>query len=1104
MGDTATLLAGNSSYTYLWSTGETSSAIIVSPNQNTTYTVVVSNGNCQEMDAVVVDVNALPNISFSGLDIFYCTNVDSDTLSASPSNGIFSGNGITGSIFNPMLAGAGTHIISYSYIDANLCTSVIHDTTNVESSPIIVVSSDTTICSGDTALLSTSVTSGGTNISYLWSQGETTQSIFVSPTQNTVYTVIVSNENCQEMDTVVVDVNALSNISFSGLDIFYCTNVDSDTLSASPSNGIFSGNGITGSIFNPMLAGAGTHIISYSYIDANLCTSVIHDTTNVESSPIIVVSSDTTICSGDTALLSTSVTSGGTNISYLWNQGESTQSIFVSPTQNTVYTVIVSNGNCQEMDTVVVDVNALPNISFTGLDTFYCANAQADILIPTPINGTFSGSGIIGSSFHPTTAGLGAHVITYSYTDANQCTAQVYDSTTVGPVPTLVISSDTTICFGDTMVLTASNTSSGSLDTYLWSTGATSNSITIYPSVSTNYSVQLDNGSCQVSDTIIVTVNVLPVVSFTGLASVYSVYDPQVSLYGSPSNGIFSGNGISANEFYPNIAGPGNHTITYSYTDANQCSASESSITKVLSPPTFVATPVSLTSPPFNVVISNTSSTSYHTWLWNFGDGSISDVKSPTHTYLYNGSYSITLLAVDTINQKVDTVSQIITCTGGIVNPCIIVSELTQSQSFAMICEGDSVRLSATQHSNIIYAWTHNGAVVSGATDSVFYAKLPGFYMAVLTDNVCSKVTTNYFVLANHPIVAPAITTIGNIAPCSNDSLKLEASSGFSSYLWNNGKVGSYIYVNSSDYYSVSAINNYSCRVSSPVTIINASMAQIPKICAVSTLTNANHNIIQWLPEATLALDSFRVYRETSISNKYDYIGGVAYNDPSEFEDLQSNTAVRQYRYKITAIDTCGVETPTSLGHKSLHLQVNAAIGGHWNLIWQTYEGFSFGSYNIYRGTDSLNMSLLTTVSSSINAFTDLNNPAGDIYYQIEVVSTTACQAKSYGTSLSNIFNTKYSTGVGVNVVSSSGASISIYPNPNKGQFTLIIQANSNHTRKYQLEIYSTIGQLVFSDNIEFNGSIKKPMHLEGLSKGVYIVRLRSKAEVLTSRFIID
>ena len=508
----------------------------------------------------------------------------------------------------------------------------------------------------------------------------------------------------------------------------------------------------------------------------------------------------------------------------------------------------------------------------------------------------------------------------------------------------------------------------------------------------------------------------------------------------------------------------------------------------------FTASSNNLTAPPFNVSFTNTS-LGYNAWSWSFGDANFSSQKNPTHIYAYNGTYTVTLYVTDTISNETDTAVQTIVCAGGVNNPCAFSVELTQSQSSAMICQGDSVRLSATPLSNVSYVWTHNGAAIPNSNDSVYYAKDPGFYMVVASTSTCSKLSDNYFVLANYPYNPPVITTLGSIAPCSNDSLQLSAPSGFASYLWNTGATTSSIYTNSSGYFSVEVIDANSCLLNSEEVVINTSLAKIPNICVVGVASFTNHNVVEWLAENTSKIDSFRVYKETTISNQYDYIGSVVYTSSPSFEDIHSNVAVRQYQYRISAIDTCGKESPFSLAHKTMHLQVNAAINDHWNLIWQPYKGFTFGSYRIYRGTDSLNMNLLTTVSSNVTDYTDLNNPTGDIYYQIEIESTNACQAKSYATSRSNLFNTKNASGVGINTQNAMVFNAMVYPNPSNGLFTLKIM--SVQENKLHLEVFSSLGDLVYSEQLFASNHYQKNIDLRALSKGVYTLRLLGKLGVV-------
>ncbi len=245
-----------------------------------------------------------------------------------------------------------------------------------------------------------------------------------------------------------------------------------------------------------------------------------------------------------------------------------------------------------------------------------------------------------------------------------------------------------------------------------------------------------------------------------------------------------------------------------------------------------------------------------------------------------------------------------------------------------------------------------------------------------------------------------------------------------------------------------------------------------------------------------------RLFATDSISNTTDTATAVI--SCSGGTPNPCNFTAELTQSQSSAIDTSGKETPVSLKHKTMHLMVNKAMNNHWNLIWRPYEGFSFGSYKIYRGTDSTNMTLLTTIASSNLSYTDLTNPSGDVFYQIEVVSTDPCGAKSYGTSRSNSFNTKNASGLGVNAVSNNGLSMMLFPNPNKGKFTLEINSTNNKSQDYQLEVYSVMGKLIHQENISGSASIKKQMHFEALSKGVYFIRLRNNNVVLNGRFVVE
>ena len=85
-------------------------------------------------------------------------------------------------------------------------------------------------------------------------------------------------------------------------------------------------------------------------------------------------------------------------------------------------TLVNSNG-CDSVVTLNLAVNQLPVVSFSGLDTLYCANDAPATLTGSPAGGTFSGNGVTGNTFDPTAVAVGFHNITYTYADSNNCDA---------------------------------------------------------------------------------------------------------------------------------------------------------------------------------------------------------------------------------------------------------------------------------------------------------------------------------------------------------------------------------------------------------------------------------------------------------------------------------------------------------------------------------------------------------------------------------------------------------------------------------------------------------------------------------------------------------
>ncbi len=90
---------------------------------NTCFRAEVTCGSSVYSNMVCVVVNPLPTVAFTMQDTV-CLNNGTVTLSSgTPNGGTYSGNGVTGNIFDPQVAGLGTHTITYSYTDSNGCSN---------------------------------------------------------------------------------------------------------------------------------------------------------------------------------------------------------------------------------------------------------------------------------------------------------------------------------------------------------------------------------------------------------------------------------------------------------------------------------------------------------------------------------------------------------------------------------------------------------------------------------------------------------------------------------------------------------------------------------------------------------------------------------------------------------------------------------------------------------------------------------------------------------------------------------------------------------------------------------------------------------------------
>ena len=298
----------------------------------------------------------------------------------------------------------------------------------------------------------------------------------------------------------------------------------------------------------------------------------------VHSSPNPSISGNDFFCAGSSTILD----AGAGYSNYDWSTGATTQTITVN-TANT-FTVTVYNANgCTGTASKTTTVNPLPSVSFSGLAASYNVTDPSATLTGSPAGGTFSGPGISGNSFSPSSAGVGGpYTITYSYTNGNGCSNSAQHQTTVNncdvpsqPGTITATGGNTKVCPGSTKTYSISAVAGATSYTWTPPTGGNIANGQGTTSVTINYTAGFTangvlsvvaNNSCGSSLARTLTINRnVPAAPSVITGSNYGVCN-----LGGVAYSVTAVSGMTYNWFFSNAnatiaSGQGTHAITANF-----------------------------------------------------------------------------------------------------------------------------------------------------------------------------------------------------------------------------------------------------------------------------------------------------------------------------------------------------------------------------------------------------------------------------------------------------------------------------------------------------------------------------------------------------------
>ena len=638
----------------------------------TSYIFTPTPGLCAPTASMTIVVNPLPTAN-AGADqsTGACTN-------STPANLTGSGTGTnplsyswtpTAGVNNPAVAVTTAHPFSttvYTLVvtDPYGCSASDNVVVTVAPAPTANAGPDAAIgtCSWSVANLNGSAT-GATPFGYSWTPVTGLTNSYIAnpqahPPTTTVYTLTVTDiYGCTAQDFATVSVSPLPVVSIAASPSTICPTFSS-TLNAfgaltyawTPATGL---SATTGQVVTATPPSTTTYTVTGS--DQFTCTASAQATVTVNPTPVVTVTpASPAICAGDNVTLTANGASSYTWVPIIGLSSTNTPVVSASPTSTITYTVTGMDLGCSGTTTVTVTVNPLPTVTFATVNDVCLNDTPFTLTQGSPAGGSYTGPGITNTNtFNPSIAGVGTHLITYTYTDNNNCVNSATQNIVVKPNPVMTVTPDNvSICLGTSVAIVANGA-----DTYLWSpdntlSSSTGNAVTATPVSTTVYTVVGTIDGCTASESAIVNTYTTIPIAVTPLSD--SLCPGEATMF--TASGAFNytwlpAEGLSSNSTPTVICTP---TATTVYTvlgsDNDGCTGS-ASVAAVIYPEAFLnftvvphegCTPLAVE---FTYTPDGTLDT--NTLHWNFGDllsvNDVSNHTSDTYTYNSQGNYFIML-----------------------------------------------------------------------------------------------------------------------------------------------------------------------------------------------------------------------------------------------------------------------------------------------------------------------------------------------------------------------------------------------------------------------------------------------------------------------------
>ena len=526
---------------------------------------------------------------------------------------------------------------------------------------------------------------------------------------------------------------------------------------------------------------------TYTLSVTDSCGNVVMDSVTIERNDISVNSSPIlgNRCALDSTLLPFSVTGGfvdTTEYLYRWSDGWRDSLHTVNPLNSTTYFITVEDTiGCSDTAQWTINTDTLPSVNLGFGSGPVCEDDT--ITLTAPADPSYSYSWFPGGSTANTFLVDTTVTVILSVTNSTPCIGKDTAIFTWVPRPVVNLGPDSSLCDGENMNLDAGNLGAS----FTWSPLAPDTHIIYVDSASTYAVTVTDGNNCSTSDSVVVTVDTIPVIDLGGDTSLCQ--GDTLFLDGGPnyqayiwSNGSFT----QTNQLTAAVS------LSLVAVDSNDCQGSDNITLLIDTIPSIDLGPDTNVCDLDSVVLYAYSGLQSIQWIDSTLLTADSLIIKNARDYWIEITDSNGCVGFDTMTFGVDTL------------PIVFLGNDTS------ICDGFSIQLNAGL-GYAAYNWINNAS-----SNNLLNIDTTGSYFVEVTDsNECVASDT-----LNLTINALPNIEIGNdTSICIGDFKTLDPGAGYQSYLWNVGALTRTITVDSAFSYQVTVTDFNGCRDADTLTM---------------------------------------------------------------------------------------------------------------------------------------------------------------------------------------------------------------------------------------------------------------------------------------------